>query len=153
MKCENRQAFLVAVLITGSLTGASTPASALDDHPTALDIVRAQADQAQPRDRCFLYAKLISQLTDLAARQINSGQSGDASETLNLVKRYADEIHLDIADDGRKLRNAEVIMQHTIFRFKNILNEAPYEDRPALEATLKKLDQVQGQLMMQVFKK
>jgi hypothetical protein len=144
---------VIAVIFTLSLTCAYTPALRLDDSSIALATLQAKADQAQPRDRCFLYAELVSQMTDLAGQQFNSGHSDEASETLNLVRLAADEIHLNIADDGRKLRNAEVLMQHTIFRLKNILNASPYEDRPALEATLKKLDQVQGQLMMQVFKK
>jgi hypothetical protein len=34
-----------------------------------------------------------------------------------------------------------------------MLNKVSYEDRPALEATLKQLNQTQTQLMMRVFKK
>jgi hypothetical protein len=44
-------------------------------------------------------------------------------------------------------------MEHTSFRLKDILNEASYEDRQTLEATLKQLNQVQAQLLMQVLKK
>jgi hypothetical protein len=44
-------------------------------------------------------------------------------------------------------------MRRTSFRLKGILSGASYEDRPALEVTLKQLNQVQAQLMMQVFKK
>jgi hypothetical protein len=43
-------------------------------------------------------------------------------------------------------------MQRTSFRLRDILNEASFEDRKALEATLKQLNQVQAQLMTQVFK-
>jgi hypothetical protein len=43
-------------------------------------------------------------------------------------------------------------MQRTSFRLKDILDEAPFEDRGALEATLMQLNQVQAQLMTQVFK-
>ena len=47
----------------------------LDDNPTVLAALQAKADQAQPRDRCFLCAKLVSQTTDLAGQQFNSGES------------------------------------------------------------------------------
>jgi hypothetical protein len=57
------------------LACAYAPASGLDDNPTALAALQAKADQAQPRDRCFLYAKLVSQMTDLADQQFNSGES------------------------------------------------------------------------------
>ena len=111
-----------------------------------------KADQAQPRDRCFLYAKLVSKMTDLAGQQFHSGDSGRASETLKRVQQYAEKIHMGVAADSKKLKDAELLMQRTSFRLKDILNEASLEDRQALEATLKQLNQVQAQLMTQVFK-
>jgi hypothetical protein len=143
-----------AVVISAlSLICADASASALEDRPTALATLQAKADQAQPRDRCFLYAELVNRMTDLAGRQLNSGDSGQASETLKLVQRYAEKIHVDVADDSKKLKDAELLMQRTSFRLKDILSDASYEDRQALEVTLKQLNQVQAQLMTQVFKK
>ena len=147
--------FLTTAVVTStiSLTCVYTPASHLDESPTALATLQAKADQVQPKDRCFLYAELVSQLVDLAGQQFNSGDSRQASETLKLVQRYAEKIHLGVADDSKRLRDAELLMQRTSFRLKGILSGASYEDRPALEMTLKQLNQVQAQLMMQVFKK
>jgi hypothetical protein len=143
----------VIVISTLSLICAYAPASSIDNSPTALAELQAKTEQAQPRDRCFLYAELISQMTDLAGQQFNSGDSGQASETLKLVQRYAERIHTGAADDSKKLRDAELLIQRTCFRIKGMLNKASYEDRPALELTLKQLNQIQTQLMMQVFKK
>jgi hypothetical protein len=143
----------VVVISTLSLTCGYASSAVLDDSSTALATLQAKADQALPRDRCFLYAELVSQMTDLAGQQFNSGDSGQASETLRLVQRYAEKIHMGVADDSKKLRDAELLMRRTSFRLKGILSGASYEDRPALEATLKQLNQVQAQLMMQVFKK
>jgi hypothetical protein len=153
VKCELRFVATVVVISALSLTCAYASASALDDSPTALATLQAKVDKAQPRDRCFLYAELVSQMTELAGHQLNSGDSGQASETLKLVQRYAEKIHMGVADDSKRLKDAEVLMQRTSFRLKDILGEAPYEDRQTLEATLKQLNQVQAQLMTQVFKK
>ena len=107
------------VISTLSLTCAYyAPASRLDDSPTALATLQAKADQAQPRDRCFLYAELVSQMTDLAGQQFNSGDSGLASETLKRVQRYAEKVHSGVADDSRRLRDAELLMQRTSFRLR-----------------------------------
>ena len=143
----------VIVLSTLSLTSAYAPASRMDNSPTALAELQTKADQAQPRDRCFLYARLVSQMTDLAGKQFNSGDSEQASETLKRVQRYVENIHTGVADDSRKLRDAELLMRRTSLRLKGMLNKASYEDRPALELTLKQLNQIQTELMMQVFKK
>jgi hypothetical protein len=153
VKCELRFVATAVVISILSLTWVSASASALDDSSTPLAALQVKADQAQPKDRCFLYAKLISQLTDLAGHQLNSGNSGQASETLQLVQQYAEKIHVGVADDSKKLRDAELLMQRTTFRLQDILSQASYEDRQTLEATLKQLLQVQAQLMMQVFKK
>ena len=153
MKCELRFVATAVVISILSLTWVFASASVLDDSSTPLAALQVKADQAQPKDRCFLYAKLISQLTDLAGHQLNSGDSGQASETLQLVQQYAEKIHVGVADDSKKLRDAELLMQRTTFRLQDILSQASYEDRQTLEATLKQLSQVQAQLMMQVFKK
>jgi hypothetical protein len=153
VKCELRFVATAVVISTLSLTWVFASASALDDSSIPLAALQVKADQAQPKDRCFLYAKLISQLTDLAGHQLNSGDSGQASETLQLVQQYAEKIHVGVADNSKKLRDAELLMQRTTFRLQDILSQASYEDRQTLEATLKQLSQVQAQLMMQVFKK
>jgi hypothetical protein len=135
------------------LASAYASASGVSNSPIAVAALQAKADQAQPRDRCLLYAELVSRLTDLAGWQFNSGDSVQASETLRLVQRYVEKIHIDVADDSKKLKNAELLVQRTSIRLKDILSEASYEDRPALEATIRQLNQVQEQLMTQFFKK
>ncbi|HEY4048851.1 MAG TPA: hypothetical protein VGM27_18455 [Acidobacteriaceae bacterium] len=141
------------VISTVSFTTAYARASGLEDSRHTFIALEAKADQAPPRDRCFLYAELVSQMTDVAGQQFNAGDSVQASETLKLIQRYAEKIHMGAADDSKKLKNAEILMQRTCFRLKGILSEVSYEDRQGLEAALKQLNQVQAELMMQVFKK
>ena len=131
------------------------PAFAIDERidPQAMQALIVKAEQAQPREQCFLYAELVHQMTELAGQQYSSGDGDHASETLRLVQKYAEKIHMGVAADGKKLKNAEELMRHTSFRLNGILNAASYEDRQALQATLKQLEQVQTELMMQVFKK
>ena len=135
------------------LASAYVSASGVDNSPIAVAALQAKAEQAQPRDRCFLYAELVRQMTDLAGQQFNSGDSLQASETLKFVRQYAEKIHEGVADDSKKLKNAELLMGRASFRLRDILSEASYEDRPSLEATLKQVNEVREQLMTQVFKK
>jgi hypothetical protein len=121
--------------------------------PQALAALMAKADSAQPKEQCFLYAELVHQMTELAGQQYSAGDDDHASQTLRQVQKYAEKIHMGVASDAKKLKNAEELMRHTSFRLSGILNAASYEDRQALQATLKQLEQVQTELMMQVFKK
>jgi hypothetical protein len=119
----------------------------------AMAALIAKADQAGPKDQCFLYAELVHQMTELAGQQLSSGDGDHASATLRLVQRYTEKIHMGVTEDGKKLKNAEQLIQRTSYRLTGILNAASYEDRQAVQATLKQLEQVQTELMMQVFKK
>jgi hypothetical protein len=112
-----------------------------------------RADQAQPKEQCFLYAEIVHQMAELAGQQLSAGDEDHASATLKLVQKYAEKIHMGMAEDGKKLKNAEQLVQHTSYRLTGILNAASYEDRQVLQVTLKQLEQVQTELMMQVFRK
>lgn len=135
------------------LAGAYAPTPALGSSSSALSALQTKAEEARPRDRCFIYAELVRQMTELAGQQFNSGDPQQASMTLKLVQRYAEKIHTSAADNATKLKKAELLLQHTSFRLEDILREASYEDRPALEAALKQVNQVQKQLLVQVFRK
>ena len=130
-------------------------AFAIDDRipdPQALAALMLKADQAQPKEQCFLYAELVHQMTELAGQQLSAGDAR-ASETLHQIQKYAQKIHMGVAEDGKKMKNAEQLMRHTSYRLNDILNAASYDDRQVLQSTLKQLEQVQTELMMQVFKK
>ena len=130
-----------------------TQASILPQRAIAVSELQAKADQALPQDRCFLYAELVSRMADIAGLQFGTGDQVAGVETLNLVQQYAVKLQASIGDDSKKLKSAETLLQHTSFRLEGILHEATYENRAALEMTLKKVNNIQTQLMMQVFKK
>lgn len=147
---------IFALVSTLSLPGAlSTPcAYAIDERPSDPQAIAAlveRAAMAQPRDQCFLYAELVHQMTELAARQLAAGDADLASMTLKTVQQYAEKIHLGMAKDTKRLKNTEILMRHTSFRLKELLYGASLDDRPLLQATLMQLDQVQAELMLQVF--
>jgi hypothetical protein len=121
--------------------------------PKAMAALVIKADQALPKEQCFLKAELVYQMTELAGQQMSAGEGDQASQTLKLVQKYAEKIHMGVAEDGKKMKNAEQLVRHTSYRLNDILNAASYDDRQAMQATLKQLEQVQTELMMQVFKK
>ena len=118
----------------------------------ALLLLETKADQASPKEQCFLYAEIVHDMTEIAGQELSSGDYTHASQTLNSVRSYAQKIHMGMAEDTKKLKNAEILMRHTAFRLNEILHNASLDDRPTLESTLKQLDQVQSELMLQVFK-
>jgi hypothetical protein len=143
------------LVLTVILTGAAPFSVAgtikeTNPDPNAISALAEKAGVASPREQCFLYAEVVHQMTELAGRQITAGQ--DASATLRAVRDYAQRIHMGMAEDTKRLKNAQILVEHTSFRLNEILHSAALDDRPVLESTLKQLNQVQTELMMQVFR-
>lgn len=153
MRFDKQLAATGAIIITTALASVCAYASGLDGDAPALAALQVKADQAPLRDRCFLYAELVGQLADRAGQQLSSGDAEQASESLRLLRQYADKMGSVITDDSRKLKGAQLITRHATFRLSSMLRGASYEDRPVLDSTLKLLYQTQTNLMMQVFKR
>jgi hypothetical protein len=137
------------VLLAASLAHAS----GFDGKPidsASISALVAKASLAPPREQCFLYAEIVHDMTELAGHQLHAGE--DASATLQSVKDYTEKIHLGMANDTKRLKNAQLLMEHTAFRLNEYLHTAALDDRPVVEATLKHLNEVQSELMLQVFR-
>jgi phage terminase large subunit len=117
----------------------------------AISALATKASLASPKEQCFLYAELVHRMTELAGHQMKDGQ--DASATLRGIRDYTQKIHLGVAKDTKRLKNAQILMEHTAFRLNEYLHSAAIDDRPVLESTLKNLNQVQDELMLQVFRR
>ena len=128
---------------------ASSDEVILDDN--ALVQLETRALAAPPREQCFLYAELVHNLTEIAGRQMAAGDSAQASATIRRIDAFAQKIHMSLARDTKRIKNAEMLMHHTTRRLADMLHVAPNEDRPVLQSTLARLDTVQTELLTQVF--
>ena len=130
-------------------------ASSIDENlpdAQALSQLELRAEQANPRDQCFLYTELVHTMTEIAGRQMLNGDIDQASATLKKVEHYAQLIHLNLANDTKRLKNAEMLMHHTTYRLGEYLHKASAEDQDTLKATLKQLDKVHDELLAEVLK-
>jgi hypothetical protein len=131
-------------------------AAGIDDKPVdiqSIQALQARADQAQPREQCFLYAELVHQMTELSVKQYAAGDVEQATTMLQHVQQMAHKIHLSMADNDKRLKNAEILLSHTAFRLKEMLHGSSFEDRPLVEKTLTDVNQAQNEAMLQVFRK
>jgi hypothetical protein len=147
-----RPVFFFAILLC--ITTATPARAATDEvilNESALTQLEARAQAAQPREQCFLYAELVHDLTEIAGKQIADGETAQASATIRRIDGFAQKIHMTLARDTKRLKNAEMLMHHTTRRLADILHVASNDDRPVLQATLQRLDTVQTELLTQVF--
>lgn len=135
--------------VTPTARAASSNEVILDS--AALLQLEARAQAAQPREQCFLYTELVNNLTELAGRQLAAGQDDEAGATLRHIDMVAQRIHMALARDTKRLKNAELLLHHTTRRLSDMLHAAPGDDRPVLQSTLQRLDTVQTELLNKVF--
>jgi len=126
-----------------------------DKQPDAESIaaLELKASQAQPREQCFLYAELVHQLIEYSSSQYAAGEVDKAADTLKKVRTFAQKIHMMMANDEKRLKNAQILLRHTAFRLSELLHVSNIEDRPLVEETLSQVNAIQTETMMQVFKK
>jgi hypothetical protein len=141
---------LAAVLLPASLAWAHGGDDRVPDARALADL-QAKAESASPDQQPYLYAQLVHSMTELATAQYQSGDVQTASKSLKTAQSYASRIQMSLLHDAHKLKDAEILIRHTAFRLHELLTGASLDDRPTLEATIQQLNQVQSEMMLQVF--
>lgn len=150
-----RSQFSLAVLVL--LPALAIPACAYspDEKIPDQDSIAAlelRVSQAQPKEQCFLYAELIHQMTEFSLREYAAGNVDKASDLLKQIQQVAHRVHLSVADDNKRLKNAEILLRHTAFRLNEMLHSSSFEDRPLVAETLSQVNKAENEAMLQVFK-
>jgi len=128
--------------------------AAIDESvPTAdgLAQLEQRARDAKPREQCFLYTELVHTMTEKAGKEISDGETEEAASTLKKVNQYAHLIQMNLARDTKKIKDAQMLMHHTTYRLAQYLHLVSDDDKQEVQDTLKQLNQVNEQLLAQVF--
>lgn len=140
------------------LAAAFAPAAAFSSDEKAPDQqsireLEARIGQVPPQEQCFLYAQLIHQMTELSLQQYAAGDAEKATAMLKRIQQLANKLHLSLADNNKRIKNAEILLRHATFRLREMLHSSSYEDRPLVEQTLAQVNEADNEAMMQVFRK
>lgn len=143
------------LLLLPSCANAASPANG-ETNPDSAALVQLdqRAQQADPREQCFRYTELAHAYAEIAGHQIAVGEMEQATASLKRVEHYAALVHSGLLRDAKKLKNlknAELLMHQTAHRLGECLHLVSTEDKPVVQATLKQLDQVNEELLAQVF--
>ena len=152
MRSQAWSTILLAIATLSIPAFASSP----DDKPIDQDSIaalQARIPQAQPREQCFLYAELIHQMTEFSFKQYAAGDVDKATDLLKQIQTITHKMHLSVAENDKRLKNAEILMRHTAFRLSQMLHDSSYEDRPLVQETLAQVNKAESETMLQVFRK
>jgi hypothetical protein len=143
----------VCLCLASSLLHVPAASAAKDITPTPESVaaLEQRASQAAPREQAFLYTQLVHEMTEEAGKQISDGDTDQAVVTLHKVNRYAHLIHINLARDTKQLKNAEMLMHNTTYRLAQFLHLVNGDDKKNVQDTLAQLDQVNDEILTQVF--
>ena len=131
-------------------------ASSVDDKiidQESISALEARIPQAQPREQCFLYAELIHQMTGFSLKQYADGDLDKATDLLKQVQALTHKMHLSVAENDKRLKNAEILLRHTAFRLTEMLHNSSTDDRQLVQETLAQVNKAQSETMLEVFRK
>jgi hypothetical protein len=119
--------------------------------PAVLAQLQDQASHASPREQIFLYTEVVHVLSELAGHDLAAGELEKAAAKLTQVQHYAGLIHQGLKRDARRLQDAEMMLNLTTHHLRKCMHLVTREDDVPLEATLTQLNQVNDELLTQVF--
>src|ERR1700734_595344 len=93
--------FLTLSLNVGPACAAPSDSSLPDQQ--SITALEARANQAQPREQCFLYSQLVQQMTELSISQYQAGNVSRATGLLQHIQMIAKKIHLSVTDNDKRL--------------------------------------------------
>lgn len=131
---------------------ASSPDDKMIDQQT-ISALEARIPAAQPREQAFLYAELIHQMTEFSMKQYAAGETDKATDLLKQIQNVTKKLHLSMADNNKRLKNAEILLRHTAFRLTEFLHSSSTDDRDVVEATLAQVNKAESETMLEVFHK
>lgn len=129
---------------------ASGPSEAPLD-AAALIQMEQRADAAQPRDQCYMFTEVLHGLTELAGRQIAAGDEVQASATLERIDAVAAKVRKSSSDNPKRLKNAELLLEHITRRLSDMTHVATGAERNAMQSTMQTLDKLHTQVLALVF--
>jgi hypothetical protein len=130
--------------------------SAINETVTTADglaQLEQRASQAKPREQCFLYTEIVHAMTEQAGRELSDGEDEQAASTFKQINHYAHLIQMNMAKDTKRLKDAQVLLHHTTYKLAQYLHLVSDDDQQNVKDTLKQLDQINDQLLTQVFQR
>ncbi len=117
----------------------------------ALTDLEHRAAAAEPKERCYLYSELLHDWTELAGRAMTAGDDSGAAKAIEQADADVAQLKTTLANDSKRLKNAELLLEHTAHRLSDMVRVASMEQHDTMQSVLKHLNSVHDALLAQIF--
>jgi len=116
-----------------------------------LDRLKAEAAKASGGQQAKLYAEMAESLVDVASEQFSQGESVKGHATVEEILSFAVKAHDGALSAKSNRKEVEIHLRNMQRHLENVKRTLAAEDRPALEAVEKKLEQFRQDLLDAMF--
>jgi hypothetical protein len=120
-------------------------------NPAVLLQMETEADNAKPRDQCYLYTQLVDALMVTAAHQVAAGDDNDASKTVGQIDEVIAKLQRSADRNAKRLKYAEKMLGESARKLNELSRVAMGGERDEMRATLAKLDAAHNKILSLVF--
>jgi hypothetical protein len=113
--------------------------------------LKAEADHAESGQQGRLYAQIADRLVSVADKQFTDGESVKAHATVQEILQYAGKAHDLAIKTRKKMKETEKDLRQCKRRLENMRRTLAAEDRPAVEAVEKQLEQFTEDILEAMF--
>jgi hypothetical protein len=113
--------------------------------------LKAEAEHAESGQQGRLYAQIADRLVSVADKQFTDGESVKAHATVQEILQYAGKAHDLVIQTRKKMKETEKDLRQCKRRLENMRRTLAAEDRPAVEAVEKQLEQLTEDILEAMF--
>ena len=115
-----------------------------------LDQLKAEAERADS-GQAKLCAEVAERLVSVANKQFTDGESVKGHATVQEILQYATRAHDLAIKTRKKMKETEIHLRRCRHALENMRRTLAAEDRPAVEAVEKKLEQLSEEVLEAMF--
>lgn len=113
--------------------------------------LKAEAEHAESGQQGRLYAQIADRLVSVADKQFTDGESVKAHATVQEILQYAGKAHDLAIKTRKKMKETEKDLRQCKRHLENMRRTLAAEDRPAVEAVEKQLEQFTEDILEAMF--
>lgn len=117
----------------------------------SIDAKKAEAEKASGGHQAKLCSELAEQLVSVADQQFNDGNSQQGQATIQDVLKYASKARDAAIQSHDSLKQTEIHLRETQRRLESLKRSLSVDDRPAVDAVEKQIEQFRQDLLDAMF--
>lgn len=117
----------------------------------SIDAKKAEAEKASGGHQAKLCSELAEQLVSVADQQFNDGNSQQGQATVQDVLKYAAKARDAAIQSHDSLKQTEIHLRETQRRLESLKRSLSVDDRPAVDAVEKQIEQFRQDLLDAMF--